>query len=106
MRMDGDYILDLNEIFDFIFESRNGNSSDSEITELYTVNEDSSGLELNSKQLREIKSNNDSNTYGVKYDLIKSLVESFLMIDPEDVNFGEAVVINTLLNNQLIKKVE
>jgi hypothetical protein len=106
MQIKDDYILNLEGVLDFIFDSRVDNGRDSEITELYTMNEDSSALELNSKQLREIKSSNDANTYGVKYDLIKGLVDIFLMIDPEDVTFGEAVVINTLLNNELIKKIE
>ena len=106
MQIKDDYILNLDGILDFIFDSRNDSGRDSEITELYTMNEDSTALELNSKQLREIKSNNDASTYGVKYDLIKGLVDTFLMIDPEDVTFGEAVVVNTLLNNELIKKIE
>lgn len=106
MQIKGDYILDLEKITEFIFEPSNEIASDSEITELYMVNDMENELELNSKQLREVKSNNDSNRYGVRYDLIKGMIDVMLMIDPEDVTFGEAVVMNTLLTNEMIKEIE
>lgn len=106
MSIEGNYMFDLDKVIEFIFESNNPKPNDSEITEIYGRNEVTNIMELQQKQLREMKGETDATKYGVKYDLFKSFLEVILSIEPSEVTFGEAMVMNALANKGLIKKVE
>lgn len=106
MNINGDYIFDLDKVLEFIFEPTVLKGGDSEITEIYGRNEATNVIELQQKQLREVKSSEDSAKAGVRYDLFKTFLEVILSIDPEDVTFGEGVILNSLADKGLLKKIE
>lgn len=104
MKIEGNYILDLDNIIKFCFDN-DDKTSDSEITEVYVTDENSKNLTLTSKQLREVKSGDVSSKQTVKYDLIKTFISNLMDIDSNMVTFGDSVIINTMLNEGLLKQV-
>ena len=99
------YILNLENIVNFVFENdeRNG---DSEITELYVMDEKTKNMSLSSKQMREVKSGDASNYQTIRYDMIKMLMDRLFDIENEELTFGETVVVNTMLTQGLITEIK
>lgn len=104
MKIEGNYILDLDNIIKFCFDS-NDKTSDSEITEVYVTDENSKNLTLTSKQLREVKSGDVSSKHTVKYDLVKTFIADLMDIDEHAMTFGDSVIVNTMLNAGLLKQI-
>lgn len=101
------YVFDLNKICDFIFDT-NSENNNVDITENY-VNQ-TEGLKLESKTITENKGQSDTQKDNIRYDLIKMFIQSTLDLAPDlndsDMSFGEKVIINTLLSDELMKVVE
>lgn len=104
MKINGNYILDIDNIIKFCFEN-DVKTGDSEITEVYMMDDENKGLTLSSKQLREVKSGDATNKQTMKYDLIKTFLADLIEVDSENVTFGDAIIINTMLNEGLLKEI-
>ena len=99
------YILNLENIIDFVFgdDERNG---DSEITELYVMDEETKNMTLSTKQMREMKNGDDSNYQTIRYDIVKMLMDRLFDIENEELTFGETVVVNTMLTQGMITEIK
>lgn len=104
MKIEGNYILDLENIIKFCFDY-DDKTSDSEITEVYVTDETTKNLNLTSKQIREVKSGDVSSRQTVKYDLIKTFISDLMDMDESNLTFGDSVIVNTMLSEGLLKQV-
>ena len=75
-------------------------------TPLYVMDEDNKNMQLSSKQLREVKGNDITPQQSIRYELVKMMLDNILMIDDEDMTFGNSVIINTMLSEGLITEVK
>lgn len=103
------YMLDLDRIFKYVFETEERRDKESEITEIYMRDEDKEDMILNTKQLREIKNSDISQRATIKYDLLKAFMETTMEIDVSGEvpwTLGESLVFNTMFQNGFIKEVK
>lgn len=100
------YVLNLENIINFIFDSGNEDGNDSEITELYVMDDDTKSMTLSTKQMREIKSKEITTNQTVRYDMVKMLLDRLMDIENEELTLGETIVINTLLTEGLISEIK
>lgn len=103
------YVLDLENINKFIFESDSPRDTESEITEMYALDEDSNEMALTAKQLRETKGGDTTPKSTIKYDMLKMFIETMLDLDVTENStwsFGEALIFNTMVSNELIKEIK
>lgn len=98
------YILDLENIMNFIF-GQNETSNDSEFVDVYTSDE-SNNLVLNQRQIREVKNGDTTAKSTMRYDIVKTFIDYLMDADFNDPTFGEAMVLNTMLNEELLKKID
>ena len=103
MKINDNYIFDIDNIMKFVFEEEQ--TTDSEITDLYVMDDESDKLTLSSKQVREVKGGDATNKETIRYDFIKMLVLETLGIREDDLGFGDVMLINTMLSEGLIKEV-
>lgn len=99
------YILNLENIIDFVFGDDERNS-DSEITELYVMDEGTKNMTLSTKQMREMKNGDASNYQTIRYDIVKMLMDRLFDIENEELTFGETVVVNTMLTQGMITEIK
>ncbi len=99
------FVLDLERIFQFVFESDNDKNVDSELTELYVMDDETNQLSLSSKQIREMKSGEINNKQTIRYDMVKFLLTSLLSMSEEEVTVGETIMLNTMFREGIIKEV-
>ena len=108
MKINSNFIYDLDNIRDFIFGDLNERTSDVEITETQVADDDGK-LKTESRITREGKSANTS-LQTVNYDIIKAFMETLdnIEIDQElaPLSLGQKMVINTMANYGLIKEIE
>jgi hypothetical protein len=103
------YVLDLENIMKFVFESDSPRDSESEIIEMYSLDTDSKDMLLNTKQLREVKGGDGAQKATIKYDMLKMFIDTLLDLDVSENSqwsFGEALIFNTMAENELIKEVK
>ena len=99
----GEYSFDLNKFNEFIFETQGGDSSD--ITENYQLDEENGEMVLANRIIHESKNDSESSTTSIRYSLLcKFLDVLFEMENKESLTFGEEILINTMVENGLIKK--
>ena len=108
MKINSNFIYDLDAIRDFIFGGANERTSDVEITE--TQVRDAKGkLETESKITREVKSTN-TNKQTISYDIVKLFMDVLdnVEIDQEiaPLSLGQQMVLNTMANYGLIKEIK
>lgn len=101
---DEKYVLDLENIINFIFSNNDSVSTDSEFVDVYSADE-ANNLILNQRQIREVKNGDATSKNTIRYDLVKMFIEYLMDADFNEPSFGETVVLNTMLNEELIKKV-
>ena len=108
------YALSLENIMDFVFQTNVAPSTYTEITETYAPSEGDK-LALIEKQLKEEKDGGDKEQMSLRYDLVKSLIDNLMGISAVRLNdeqpsgafsFGEALIINTLVNENLIVEIQ
>lgn len=110
MKINSNFIYDLDNIRDFVFGSGGGNerTSDVEITETQVRGENGK-LETESRITREVKSTN-SNKQTINYDIIKLFMDVLdnVEIDQEiaPLSLGQKMVLNTMANYGLIKEIK
>lgn len=98
------YVIDVENLMKFIFESDIKRDVDSEITETYLADENNGDMLLTSKQYREVKGGDNTSKQTIRYDFFKSLIE--LLEDTDGLStmsFREKLAFNTLFNEGLIK---
>lgn len=103
------YVLDLDNIMKFVFESDVNRDSESEITEMYLLDENTNDMVLNTKQLREVKGGDTTSKSTMRYDMIKMFIDTLLDLDVGENSqwsFGEALIFNTMAENELIKEIK
>jgi hypothetical protein len=100
------YILNMENIINYIFDNSNEKEGDSEITELYVMDEGTKNMTLSTKQLREIKSKEITTHQSIRYDMVKMLLDRLMDISDDELTLGETVVINTLLTEGLISEIK
>ena len=101
------YVLDMDNIMKFIFESDTQRDTDSEITEVYMTDEDTNELTLATKQLRELKGGDNTSKATMRYDMMKMSIDMISEIELDGTStFGESLIFNTMLNEGMIKEVE
>jgi hypothetical protein len=100
------YILNMENIVSYIFDDSNDKDSDSEITELYVMDENTKNMTLSTKQMREIKSKEITTHQSIRYDMVKMLLDRLMDISDDELTLGETVVINTLLTEGLISEIK
>lgn len=105
MKIKGSYVFDVENIIKYIFDNDTVNG-DSEITDLYIMDDESQNLTLSTKQVREVKSSDDSNRQTIKYDLIKMFIMGLMEVDEENASFGDVMLMNTMLNEGLIRQID
>ena len=99
-------IFNLERIVDFVFDNEHGSNGDSEITELYIMDDKSKNMQLSTKQLREIKGNDITPQQSIRYELVKMMLDNIIAIEGEEATFGNSVVINTMLSEGLITEIK
>lgn len=99
-------ILNLEGIVDFIFGDDHERHCDSEITEVYVMDEDDKNMQLSTKQLREVKGNDITPQESIRYELVKMMLDNIISIEGEEATFGNSVVINTMLAEGLITEIK
>lgn len=101
------YILDVENIIKFIFDSDVKRDMDTEITEVYVVDEETNEMTLTTKQFREFKGGDNTSKSTIRYDMVKMFIDMISDIDMDGANsFGESLIFNTMINEGLIKEVE
>lgn len=103
----GEYVFDIDKIVNFVFDGKQENNT--EICDSYVVDEETNEMILSNRVIREVKSNGSNNYNTIKYDLLKMFIDTLLEIEINNekgaITFGENTIINTLINNGLIKKI-
>ena len=105
MKIQGNYMLDIENIIKYVFDTDSVNS-DSEITDLCVMDDENKNLMLSTKQVREVKSSDDSNKQTIKYDLVKMLIMGLMEMDADNATFGDVMLMNTMLNEGLMKEID
>lgn len=100
------FILNMENIINFVFDGDNGKNGDTEITELYVMNEETKNMSLSTKQMREMKSDEMTTYQTIRYDMMKMLMERLFSIENEELTLGETVVINTMMSEGLITEIK
>lgn len=97
---------DLNAIKEFVFEEEARNN-DVEVTETLAMN-DEHKLETLNKVIREVKTSDFSNKQTIRYDILKSFIDSLsdvdIDIDEVPMTFGQHTILNTLTTFGIIKR--
>lgn len=101
------YMLDLENVMKFIFESDAKRDMDSEITEVYMADEETNELSLTTKQFRELKGGDNTSKFTIRYDMMKMFIDILSELEMDGTSsFVESLVFNTMINEGLIKEIE
>lgn len=99
-------IFDINKMMDFVFEV-NDRTSDVEISETYVYDEEAEKMVPQVKEVKEVKLNDTTNQQTIRYDLLKSFMETLDSIeDPKIMSLGQNIVFNTMQAYELIKDIK
>lgn len=109
MKMSNDilYAYDLKKIMEYLFNDDGKRNNESEIVETYVSDENSGELILANKQLREVKSGDNSNKSTIKYDLMKFFMDQLngIVYNKDAVfSIGDDLVFNTMISNGFISE--
>lgn len=104
------YIFDLDAICDFVFDSQANRSINTEIQQEFKPNGENE-VTLAKKSITETKKE-DSHKADIKYDIVKSLLETFGEITIEDDSetpvidtLNQRIAFNTLFAHEFIKEI-
>ena len=101
------YVLDMDNIMKFVFDSDSKRDMDSEITEVYVADDETNELTLTTKQLRELKGGDNTSKSTIRYDMMKMFIDMIADLDMDGANsFGESLIFNTMINEGLNKEIE
>lgn len=110
------YVFDLENIMNFVFDKEKTKKNNIEITENYdnvSVEDGKNVMKLVSKTIKETKGDNPSvpnQDNNIRYDLIKYFISTLEelppMITDDALTFGDKVILNTMVNEGLLKLAE
>lgn len=104
--MNKKYIINIENLMNFIFEDDIKRDTDSEITEVYVSDDETNEMMLSTKQIREVKSGDSSSKFNIKYDLIKNLIDMISEMETDvDTDFGKRLIFNTLCTYGIITEI-
>lgn len=107
MKFNEHLVFDIDNITDFVFGDPNERTSDVEITETYKFDKDSNKMNLDEKQVKEVKVNDYTGQNTIRYDLIKMFIDILDSIeDAEMMTLGQQITLNTMQSYELIKTVK
>lgn len=105
------FVFDLDKITEFLFNNEKETST--EMTESYVKDDDTNEFVLESKIIREVKNSDTSSTSTLKYDLLKLFIDTLIampssteMEEGRKLGLGEVMILNTLVNNGMIKTIK
>lgn len=97
-------VFDIDKIIQFCSCNHPLKRDDIEITEIFSSDTDIDDLSPIQKQVREIKSNEATAEQAMKYEMVKLMMTYLMDMKNEDFKeFGNQVVLDTMLNNGLIQ---
>lgn len=87
----------LEKISEFIFDEKDGRSSDVEISEMYVYSDLTQRMEPNTKEVKETKYNDSGGQQGVRFTIIQTLMSTIDTIDNEEfMTIGQNTAMNTM----------
>lgn len=99
-------VLNLEGILSFIFDNDVEKNGESEISEVYVMDEDTKNMSLSTKQMRELKSNEFTPNQTIRYDMMKMFLERLLNVEDEEITVGNSLIINTMIHEGLLLEVK
>ena len=100
-------VYDLKKITDFIFENQNSRTNDVEITDTLEYDKEKNKMVPKTKEIKEVKVNDDMSQTTIRYDLIKSFIDTLDMSEDMDVmSVGQSITLNTLQSFGMIKEIK
>lgn len=107
MKFNENLVFDIDNITDFIFGDPNNRTNDVEITETYKFDRDSKRMNLDEKQVKEVKVNDYTGQNTIRYDLIKMFIDILDSIEDADMmTLGQQITLNTMQSYELIKSIK
>lgn len=107
MKFSNNLIFDINNITDFVFGDPNDKTNDVEITETYKFDKDSNKMNLDKKEVKEVKATDYTGQNTIRYDLIKMFIDILDSIEDTDMmSLGQQVTLNTMQSYEFIKNVK
>jgi hypothetical protein len=108
------YVLDLDKLNKYIFESQFTKNSETELVEVYEMSKEDEDEEkelmLTNKSIRDVKTKGNIQIDNIKYDLVKTFIEEFFetpsTVTQESATFGFIIAFNTLLNQGILTEVQ
>ena len=98
MKTSNKYVFDLEKIIAFVNHQNKAMTNEKEILDTYDISDD--GDRVNTKTVRELIVQGDSQGDNIRYDLIKTFIIEILT-SSED-TYGVQVAIDTLINEGLM----
>ena len=100
-------VYDLKKITDFIFENQNSRTNDVEITDTLEYDKEKNKMVPKTKEIKEVKVNDDMSQTTIRYDLIKSFIDTLDMTEDMNVmSVGQSITLNTLQSYGMIKEIK
>ena len=92
---------------DFIFENQNSRTNDVEITDTLEYDKEKNKMVPKTKEIKEVKVNDDMSQTTIRYDLIKSFIDTLDMTEDMNVmSVGQSITLNTLQSYGMIKEIK
>ncbi len=105
--MQNTFIFDIDKITDFIFDVPSDRTSNVEIAENYIYDGNSDKMVPNTKEVREVKINDDTNQNTIRYNLFKTFVDILDTIEDLKVMTAlQEITYNTMQAYGFIKDVK
>ena len=101
------FIFDINKIMEFVFGNETERTNDIEISEAFVYDEGEEKMIPASKEVKEVKVNDNTNQNTIKYDMVKMFIE--ILNDVEDLKMmtlGQTITYNTMQAYELIKDIK
>ena len=100
------YRFDIYKIVEFFNVSSKNKETLKEITDTFVLPEDSQSkdLELESRVMRQVNGNGDTNIDNIKYDLVKLFINAILTSQTE--TFGIDIAIQSMLSAGLMEEIK
>ena len=100
-------VYDLKKITDFIFENQNSRTNDVEITDTLEYDKEKNKMVPKTKEIKEVQVNDDMSQTTIRYDLIKSFIDTLDMTEDMNVmSVGQSITLNTLQSYGMIKEIK
>ena len=97
----------MKKITDFIFENQNSRTNDVEITDTLEYDKEKNKMVPKTKEIKEVKVNDDMSQTTIRYDLIKSFIDTLDMTEDMNVmSVGQSITLNTLQSYGMIKEIK